>query len=583
MFSYRAPVSDILLSLQSAAHVIGPAASDIEELNDGTAQAILDEAAKFAGEVLAPLNRVGDIEGNRLDAGVVETAPGWRAAYRRWIAGGWNAVSAPVEYGGQGLPLAVNAACTEIWNAANAAFALCPLLTASAIEALAAHGSEELKRTYLTKLVSGEWTGTMQLTEPAAGSDVGALRTRADRMPDGSYRLKGSKIFITYGEHDLTDNIVHLVLARAKDAPPGTKGLSLFLVPKFLVGEGGSIGARNDIYATGLEHKLGMHGSPTCTMTLGDGDGAVGFLVGAENGGMACMFTMMNQARLGIGLQGVGIADRAFQQALSYAHDRKQGRAANGEVASIFSHPDVKRMLLQMRTQTAAARALCYATALALDAASRACNVKGRQQYTACSALLTPMAKAHSTEVANRVAYLAVQVYGGMGFIEETGIAQMSRDARICSIYEGTNGIHAIDLVSRKLLSDGGHAVRALMDRLIQLHKRDTPGANADVQRNLDRSARSLLRSTEHLLKARISAPEQVLAAATPYLEQFSIIVGAYLLLSEAQTACEAERPKSRAVVEFYATSILVHAESFEVEVIAGSRATLSADVALVG
>src|SRR5271155_5256788 len=332
--TYRAPINDILLALNHGAGLQAAVkAGHYGDFDTDITAAVLEEAGKFASEVLAPLNRVGDEHGIKLEAEKVTTAPGWPDAYQRWTAAGWNAVSGPEAFGGQGLPLAINAACTEIWSASNVAFGLCPLLTLSAIEALDAHGSDELKKIYLEKLISGQWTGTMQLTEPQAGSDVGALRTRAEPAGDGSYRLKGQKIFITYGEHDLTDNIIHFVLARLPDAPPGTRGISLFLVPKFLLNADGSLGARNDLRAHSVEHKLGIHGSPTCTMILGDNGGATGFLIGEENGGMAAMFTMMNRARLAVGLQGVGVAECATQQAIAYARDRKQGRAAGTKSA----------------------------------------------------------------------------------------------------------------------------------------------------------------------------------------------------------------------------------------------------------
>src|SRR3954464_10419811 len=393
--TYRAPISDMLLALNHGAGL--QAAVQAGHYGDFDAEiitAVLEEAGKFATDVLAPLNRIGDQNGIKLKDGKVTTAPGWPDAYRRWSEAGWNAVSGPEAFGGQGLPLAVTAACTEIWSASNIAFGLCPLLTLSAIEALDAHGSDELKRIYLAKLVSGAWTGTMQLTEPGAGSDGGALRPRAEKAADGSYRLKGTKIFITYGEHDMTDNIVHFVLARLPDAPAGTRGISLFLVPKFLVNKDGSLGARNDVRAHSIEHKLGIHASPTCTMVYGDNGGATGYLVGEENRGLACMFTMMNLARLSVGLQGVGIAERATQQALQYARDRKQGRAlgaASGS-SSIIEHPDVKRMLMTMRALTRAARAICYATAGAIDGS----HGKGEAATAADNraALLTPIAKA---------------------------------------------------------------------------------------------------------------------------------------------------------------------------------------------
>ena len=373
--TYRAPIDDILLSLNHGAGLqAAVAAGHLGDYDREITAQVLEEAGKFAGDILAPLNRVGDKHGIELKHNAVTTAPGWPDAYQRWVAAGWNAVSGPEEFGGQGLPAALNAVCTELWAASNMAFGLCPLLTLSAIDALHTHGSDELKSIYLAKLVSGEWTGTMQLTEPQAGSDVGALRTRAERAADGSYRITGSKIFITYGDHDMTDNIVHLVLARLPDAPAGTKGISLFLVPKFLVNGDGTLGKRNDIFPSGIEHKLGIHASPTCTMQMGDQGGAIGWLIGEENRGLQCMFTMMNQARLGVGLEGVGIADRAYQQALAYAQERKQGRAIGSDSKgsdAIIKHPDVKRMLLTMRALTGAARAICYATAVALDLAAR--------------------------------------------------------------------------------------------------------------------------------------------------------------------------------------------------------------------
>src|SRR5216117_479653 len=484
--TYRAPINDILLALNHGAGLkAAVAAGHYGDFDGDITAAVLEEAGKFASDVLAPLNRVGDEHGIKLEAGVVTTAPGCPNAYQRWAAAGWNAVSGPEAFGGQGLPLAINAACTEIWSAANIAFGLCPLLTLSAIEALDAHGSEELKKIYLEKLVSGQWTGTMQLTESQAGSDVGALRTRADRAPDGSYRIKGTKIFITYGDHDMTDNIVHFVLARLPDAPAGTKGISLFLIPKFLVNADGSLGARNDIYPSGVEHKLGMHASPTCTMTMGDHGGAVGYLIGEENKGMLCMFTMMNQARLGVGLEGVGIADRAYQQALAFAQERKQGRAVGKKGAGldpIIVHPDVKRMLLQMRSLTAAARSICYATAVALDVSVRATDAKVRADAAARGALLTPIAKAFSTDIGNEVAYLGVQIHGGMGFIEETGAAQHYRDARITTIYEGTTGIQANDLIGRKTARDGGGAARAILAEVAEVAAQCSATFDADVK-----------------------------------------------------------------------------------------------------
>ena len=591
--TYRAPISDMLLSLNHGAGLKAAVeAGHYGDFDADLAAAVLEEAGKFASDVLAPLNKVGDEHGIKLEGGKVTTAPGWPDAYKRWTEGGWNAVSGPEDFGGQGLPLAINAACTEIWSAANVAFGLCPLLTASAIEALDAHGSDELKKIYLEKLVSGEWTGTMQLTEPQAGSDVGALRTRAEKQPDGTYRIKGTKIFITYGEHDMTDNIVHFVLARLPDAPAGTKGISLFLVPKFMVNKDGSLGQRNDIYASGVEHKLGMHASPTCTMTMGDHGGAIGFLIGEENQGMRCMFTMMNQARLGVGLEGVGVADRAYQQALSYAQERKQGRAVGktGDGSdAIFVHPDVKRMLMRMRAQTAAARTICYATAVAIDVSTRAKDAKVRADAAARAALLTPMAKAYSTDIGNEVAYLGVQVHGGMGFIEETGAAQHYRDARITAIYEGTNGIQAIDLVTRKLAANGGAAVWALLDELSatvkQVEASNDPGFGTTGAK-LREALEAVPRTSKWLLERVASAPNEALAGATPYLQQFGATLGGCLLASEALAAkAEANTDAARyvALARFFAENIAVQAGALERTVTESAESVAAADAVLLG
>jgi acyl-CoA dehydrogenase len=592
--TYRAPINDMLLALNHGAGL--KAAVDAGHYGDfdgDIAAAVLEEAGKFASDVLAPLNRTGDEHGIKLEGGKVTTAPGWPDAYKRWTAGGWNAVSGPEAFGGQGLPLAINAVCTEIWSASNVAFGLCPLLTLSAIEALDAHGSAELKRIYLEKLVSGEWTGTMQLTEPQAGSDVGALRTRAERAGDGSYRIKGTKIFITYGDHDMTDNIVHFVLARLPDAPAGTKGISLFLIPKFLVKADGSLGERNDIYPSGIEHKLGMHASPTCTMTMGDRGGAIGYLIGEENKGMQCMFTMMNQARLAVGLEGVGVADRAYQQALAYAQERRQGRAV-GEKGDgsdpIIVHPDVKRMLMQMRSLTAAARTICYATAVALDVSVRAEDAKVRSDAAARAALLTPIAKAFATDVGNEVAYLGVQIHGGMGFIEETGAAQHYRDVRITSIYEGTNGIQSIDLVTRKLAANGGASVWALLGELKgivgEVEASNNP-AFGTTGTKLREALESLERASRWLLDRVTSAPNEALAGTTPYLKLFGATLGGCMLAGEALAARKASESAGDpqryvTLARFFAENVSVQAPSLERAVTEGGDAVTGADAVLL-
>ena len=441
----------------------------LEGVDEDTIRAVIDEAGKFGAEVLDPLNVPGDRAGSKLVDGKVVTPPGWKEAYKQFADGGWGALAAPEEWGGQNLPQVVATAAGEIWNSANLAFGLCPLLTFGAIDAIEAQGSDELKKTYLPKMVTGEWTGTMNLTEPHAGSDLGALKTRAERQADGSYRIFGTKIFITYGDHEMTDNIIHLVLARLPDAPPGTRGISLFLVPKYLVNKDGSLGARNDVVCAGVEHKLGIHASPTSVMKYGEKDGAIGYLVGEENRGLNVMFIMMNAARLAVGTQGVSVAERATQRAMAYAQERKQGRAASSkgaDMAPIIEHADIRRSLMTMKALTQAARAICLVTARETDVSRRAKDPAQRAAAAHRVALLTPIAKAFSTDIGCEVASIGVQVHGGMGFIEETGAAQIYRDARILPIYEGTNGIQAIDLVARKLPLEGGKVVAGYIGEL---------------------------------------------------------------------------------------------------------------------
>ena len=590
--TYRAPINDMLLALNHGAGLqAAMKAGHYGDFDGDIATAVLEEAGRFASDVLAPLNRVGDEHGIKLEGSNVTTAPGWPDAYKRWTAAGWNAVSGPEAFGGQGLPLAINAVCTEIWSASNIAFGLCPLLTLSAIEALDAHGSEELKKIYLEKLISGDWPGTMQLTEPQAGSDVGALRTRAEAAADGTYRIKGTKIFITYGDHDMSDNIVHFVLARLPDAPAGTRGISLFLIPKFLVNADGSLGARNDIHVSGIEHKLGMHAAPTCTMTMGDHGGAIGYLIGEENRGMQCMFTMMNQARLAVGLQGVGIADRAYQQALAFAQERRQGRAIGkpgSESDPIIVHPDVKRMLMQMRAMTAAARTICYATAVALDVSMRSKDASTRATAAARGALLTPIAKAFSTDIGNEVTSLGVQIHGGMGFIEETGAAQHYRDARITPIYEGTNGIQSIDLVTRKLAVNNGESVWALLEELKTIVKQveaSNDPAFGTTGAKLHDALGSLERTSHWLLERVTSAPNEALAGATPYLRLFGATLGGCMLASEALAArgtSDADPQRYVTLARFFAENVSVQAGALEKTVMDGAEAVNGADAVLL-
>ena len=574
--AFRAPVADIAFALKHGAGF----ASD--ELGADDVDAILTEAGRFASDVIAPLNAIGDRHGTPFKDGRITMPPGWKEAYQAWSRGGWNAVSAPAAFGGQALPHALNAACIEMWNSASMAFGIGPVLTMGAVEALAAYGTEALKKTYLPKLASGEWMGTMQLTEPQAGSDVGALRTKAERAGDGSYRIKGQKIFITYGEHELTDNIIHFVLARLTDAPAGNKGISLFLIPKFLVNADGSLGARNDARAHSIEHKLGIHASPTCTMVYGDQGGAVGYLVGEENRGLACMFTMMNLARLAVGLQGVGIAERATQQAIEYARERKQGRSA------IIGYPDVKRMLMTMRAFTRAARNICYATAVAIDRSQRG-NEAERKAADERAALLTPVAKAFSTDIGIEVASLGIQVHGGMGYIEETGAAQHLRDARIAAIYEGTNGIQSLDLVSRKVPLSGGAAVRAYIAELRRTV--DAVNANNDpafgfTGVRLAEALDSLERATEWLIGKLGKDPQAALAGATPYLRLFGNAAGGCMLAGEALAALRLAdgAPASRiAIARFFAENIAVQARGLERAVTEGADSVNSSDPALAG
>jgi acyl-CoA dehydrogenase len=590
--TYRAPVADIVFALRHAARFAAAREAGIYDLDDETLSAVLEEAGKFATDVIAPLNRVGDVHGTPFKDGIVTMPPGWKQAYTSWAAAGWNGLAGPEAFGGQGLPAAVNAACVEMWNSASMAFGIGPVLTMAAINALAQHGSEALKAAYLAKLVSGEWMGTMQLTEPQAGSDVGALRTKAERAGDGSYRITGSKIFITYGEHDLTDNIIHFVLARLPDAPPGTRGISLFLVPKFLLDTSSVPGARNDVRAHSVEHKLGIHGSPTCTMIYGDNGGATGFLVGEENRGMACMFTMMNEARLAVGLQGVAIAETATQQATQYARERRQGQVRGREAgapaaqsAPIIAHPDVRRMLMTMRGLTRAARAICYATAVAIDRSHRARDEKSRAAAHERASLLTPVAKAFSTDIGSEVASLGVQVHGGMGYVEETGAAQHFRDARIAQIYEGTNGIQAIDLVTRKLPMSGGAAVGAYIDELrasvAAVNAANDPAFGATGAR-LGGAVEHLARATQWLLGKLEREPDAALAGATPYLRLFALAAGGCMLADEAlaalRVAGDADAPGRVAVARFFAENLTTAAGGLADNVTEGAGSVAPAE-----
>jgi alkylation response protein AidB-like acyl-CoA dehydrogenase len=586
---YRAPVEEITFTLN---HVAGlKSALDkgrLGDLSEDLVDAILEEAGRFANEEVAPLYKVGDEHGAVLKDGEVTTPPGWKELYKSWCDGGWNAIAAPVDYGGQGLPMMLSVAALEMWNSGAMAFAIGPTLTMGAIEAMEKHASEELKATYLEKLVSGEWMGTMNLTEPQAGSDLNALRARAEPNGDGTYRIFGQKIFITYGEHDFTDNIVHMVLARLPDAPAGTRGISLFLVPKYLVNEDGSLGARNDVFCASVEHKLGIHASPTCTMIYGDGKfgdtpGAIGWLVGEENRGLACMFTMMNNARLAVGMQGVAVAEMAYQKALAYAQERKQGRAEGdtGEgMSPIVQHPDVKRTLLTMKALTRISRAIAYSCAHAIDMAHASDGDEARHWQERAN-LLTPIAKAFSTDVGVEVASMGLQVHGGMGYIEETGAASLLRDARIAPIYEGTNGIQAIDLVSRKLPQSGGEHIHGYIAELREdveaLRKSNLP----DLGRSADRIAAALGdfdEATRHLQALQGDGKQaEALAGATPYLRLFALAAGGAYLARSAVAANGGERA---GLCRFFAENLISETAALKAAVVEGAASLAAADAA---
>jgi len=583
--TYQAPVDDILHALKTAADLDELILSGLlDGVDEDTIRAVIGEAGKFAAEVLDPLSAPGDRTGSKLVDGKVVTPPGWTEAYKLFAAGGWGALAAPEEWGGQNLPQVVATAAGEVWNASNLAFGLCPLLTFGAIDAVEAQGSEELKRTYLPKMVSGEWTGTMNLTEPHAGSDLSQLKTRAVKQADGSYRITGTKIFITYGDHEMTENIIHLVLARLPNAPPGTRGISLFLVPKYLVNTDGALGARNDVICAGVEHKLGIHASPTCVMKYGEtGEGAVGYLIGEENRGLNVMFIMMNAARLAVGVQGVAVAERATQLATAYAKQRRQGRSpksSGDDMAPIIEHADIRRSLMTMKALTQAARAICLVTAKETDMARRAKAAPERAAAQARVALLTPVAKAFSTDIGCEVASIGVQVHGGMGFIEETGAAQIYRDARILPIYEGTNGIQAIDLVMRKLPLEGGKVVEAYIGEL----KETVDAVRASNRREFGRMGERLGEAVSALAEASRwmgsalrSNPEAALAGAAPYLRLFGLAAGGVYLAKGALAAVRAGAANGAvAVARFFAENHATAAPGLKETVLGGADATLA-------
>ena len=523
--SFTAPVKDMLFNLQHLANIDEIAAiPGFEDAGLETAQAVLEECAKFNEGMVAPLNWEGDKNPSSWKDGVVTTTPGFKEAYKQYCEGGWQSLQHPAEFGGQGLPKAIGAACGEILNAANLSFALCPLLTDGAIEALLTAGSDELKAVYLEKLISGEWTGTMNLTEPQAGSDLSMVRSRAEPQPDGTYKVFGTKIFITYGEHDMAKNIVHLVLARVSGAPEGVKGISLFVVPKFMVNKDGSLGARNDVHCVSIEHKMGIKASPTAVLQYGDHGGAVGYLVGQENRGLEYMFIMMNAARYAVGVQGIAVAERAYQRAAQYARDRVQSRPVDGSIkasAPIIHHPDVRRMLMTMRAYTEGCRAMAAVAAAAYDAAHHHPDAEVRRQNQSFYEFMVPLVKGYSTEMSLEVTSLGVQIHGGMGFIEETGAAQHYRDAKILTIYEGTTAIQANDLVGRKTARDGGQTAKGIARQIAQteaaLAQRSSAHSQAVAKRL--KAAREAFEATVDFIAANASTdPNAAFAGSVPYL-----------------------------------------------------------------
>ena len=542
MSEYSPPLDDMKFALKEVVDV--ESLSELPAFNEVGLEALdslLDEASRFFNEVISPTNRTGDLEGSVLkNDGSVSTPTGFREAYAQYVDAGWGAISFDPEYGGGGFPWLVGIAITEMLTAANMALSLNPMLTQGSIHALTAHGSQEQKLAWLPKLITGEWAGTMNLTEPQAGSDVGALTTKAEAQEDGTYKITGQKIYITWGEHDLTENIIHLVLARTPDAPPGTRGISLFIVPKFVVNDDGSIGQENDIKCLSIEHKLGIHASPTCVLQFGDNGGATGYIVGEENSGMRYMFTMMNQARLAVGLEGLAVADRAYQQALDYALERMQGRRADtpkGESVPIIDHPDVRRMLMTMKAYIEAMRCMIYLNAKSIDIAHHHPDQDERTRGNELTDLLTPLSKSWCTDLGNELTSLGIQIHGGMGFVEETGAAQHYRDIRIAGIYEGTNGIQAIDLVGRKLSMRKGDVVRELLleinETASELHSANLEG----IGRPLEDAVQDMQAATEWLIEKGGASSDDGLAGATPYLRMFGTTVGGWLLAKSALQA----------------------------------------------
>ncbi|MFZ2267486.1 MAG: acyl-CoA dehydrogenase C-terminal domain-containing protein [Azonexus sp.] len=588
MSDYIAPVKDMrfvmdeLAGFRELSQIAG-----YEEATPDLADAILEEAAKFTGEVLAPLNRIGDKEGCKLTASGVTTPTGWKQAYKQFCDAGWNGISSPADFGGQGLPDTLGIAVKEMVCSANLAFSLGPLLTTGAVEALITCASDELKAIYLEKMITGEWTGTMNLTEPQAGSDLALIRSRAEPQADGTYRVFGQKIFITYGDHDMTDNIVHLVLARLPDAPAGVKGISMFLVPKFLVNADGSLGARNDAHCVSIEHKLGIHASPTCVMAYGDNGGAVGYLLGEANRGLEYMFIMMNEARLGVGLQGIALGERAYQQALAFARERKQGRdALTGEaLVTIDHHPDIRRMLLLMKCRVEANRAMTYYTSGLLDRAHGATDADEKKRQLYLAEFMIPIVKGGGTEMGIEVTSLGIQIHGGMGFIEETGAAQHWRDSRITTIYEGTTGIQANDLLFRKLMRDQGATAKVVFGEIYATAKALGVSGKPELQaigQRLGVALKAWTEASEWLAGNAKTGLSGVLTAAVPYLHLAVTVTGGWFMGKAALAAAgylekgEGDQAFYRAKIataRFYADQLLPQAISYGETVRAGDAA----------
>ena len=587
MADYSAPTQDMQFVIEEIAGLDAiTALPGFEDASADLVEAVLEQAAKFAAEVFAPLNQPGDEHGTHVDNGAVVSPPGYAEAYRQFVDNGWQGIGKPTAIDGQGLPFLVHSAVAEMWYSSNMAFALCPLLTSGAIEALETHAPAELQALYLPHMISGEWSGTMNLTEPQAGTDLAAIKTRAER--DGErYRIRGQKIYITWGEHELSDNIVHLVLARLPDAPAGVKGISLFLVPKYLANADGSRGERNDLRVVSVESKMGIHSSPTCVMAYGDNEGAIGYLIGEEHNGLACMFTMMNNARLEVGMQGVAIAERAYQQALWFAKERVQGIArGHSERSTIIHHPDVRRMLMQMRAITQAGRALAYYASAQTDLAHHLQSDAERAAHQSRVDLIIPVVKGWCTEMAQEVTYLGVQVHGGMGFIEETGAAQHMRDARILTIYEGTTGIQALDLMGRKMLRDKGQAIRHLLAELNEFDDalRALDGDFAAMSKRFTPALAACKSATEWYLREVAADPDLGSAVGVDYLMLVGNVAAAWLL---ARSALAAQRridagssdPYLRqkiATAVFFAERILPRSEALATMVMSGSASTMA-------